>query len=128
MEPRGPAASRASARRGAAGVARRGPQWAHAVTVGAARRLRCGARSGIAPQNSLRSLRSLRSDSRGESVVDARCARRSRRLRSAPSQKSPSAGPCTQGRPRCHRMGYCAEYHPYSLVRRHTATCQHAHA
>ena len=41
----------------------------------ALRRLPCGARSGGPPQNSLRSLRSLRFNSRGESVVDARCAR-----------------------------------------------------
>jgi len=41
----------------------------------ALRRLPCGARSGGPPQNSLRSLRSLRSNSRGESDDDARCAR-----------------------------------------------------
>ena len=46
---------------------RRHPAGAHAVAVAAARRLRCDARSGLAPQNSLRELRSLRSDSRGES-------------------------------------------------------------
>ena len=46
---------------------RRYPAGAHAVAVAAARRLHCDARSGLAPQNSLRSLRSLRSDSRGES-------------------------------------------------------------
>ncbi|HWI11809.1 MAG TPA: hypothetical protein VNU48_10800, partial [Burkholderiaceae bacterium] len=38
-------------------------------------RLHCAARSGVAPQNSLRSLRSLRSNSRGESVYEARAAR-----------------------------------------------------
>ena len=47
---------------------RRGPFGAH-------RRLPCGTRSGGQPQNSLRSLRSLRSNSRGESDDDARCAR-----------------------------------------------------
>ena len=41
----------------------------------ALRRLPCGTRSGGQPQNSLRSLRSLRSNSRGESDDDARCAR-----------------------------------------------------
>jgi len=46
-----------------------------AEAVAAARRLLCGARSDGPPQNSLRSLRSLRFNSRGESVVDARCAR-----------------------------------------------------
>ena len=46
-----------------------------AEAVAAAQRLPCGARSGGPPQNSLRSLRSLRSNSRGESDDDARCAR-----------------------------------------------------
>ena len=55
---------------------RRRPTEAHAVAVGAARRLRCGARPSVASQNSLRSLRSLRSDNCDESVHDARCARR----------------------------------------------------
>ena len=36
------------------------------------RRLRCGARSRVAPQNSLRAPWALRSDNRGESVVEAR--------------------------------------------------------
>jgi hypothetical protein len=45
---------------------------AHSVAVDAARRRHCAARSRVAPQNSLRSLRSLRSDIRGESVHDAR--------------------------------------------------------
>jgi hypothetical protein len=35
------------------------------------RRLRCGARSGVAPQNSLHSLCSLRSNNRGESDMEA---------------------------------------------------------
>ena len=52
-------------------------------------RLPCGARSAVAPRNSLRSLRSLRSDRRGESEVEARacsarrpqpCAPRRRRV------------------------------------------------
>ena len=54
-----------SARTGAAilSIAAGGPPaWAHAGAVGAARRLRCDARSGVAPRNSLRSLRSLRSN------------------------------------------------------------------
>jgi hypothetical protein len=45
--------------------------------------------AGVAPPNSLRSLRSLRSDSRGESVHEARCARRPRPLRSSPFHRSP---------------------------------------
>ena len=52
-------AREAPARRG-----RRHPPSAHAVAVGAARRLRCDARPGAAAPNSLRSLRSLRSDRR----------------------------------------------------------------
>ena len=73
----------ASARRG-----RRCPAGAHAVAVGAQRRLRCDARPGVASQNSLRSLRSLRSDNCAESVHEARCARR------------PQAWPCRPRRAR----------------------------
>ncbi len=82
---------RASARRG-----RRCPAMAHAVAVGAAHRLHCGARSDVAPQNSLRSLRSLHSNNRGESVDEARCARRlrtsaPRRHRNRPRRAPPAA-------------------------------------
>ena len=51
---------------------RRCPSGAHAGAVSAALRLPCDARSGVAPQNSLRSLRSLRSNSCGESEDEAR--------------------------------------------------------
>ena len=47
-----------------------------AGVVGAVRRLHCDARPQGAPRNSLRSLRSLRSDNRGESEMEARYARR----------------------------------------------------
>jgi len=62
----------------------------------ALRRLHCAARSGVAPQNSLRSLRSLRSNSRGESDNEARCARRprpcaARRSRNRPCRVPPAA-------------------------------------
>jgi len=57
---------------------RRYPPGAHGGAVCAALRLRCGARPGVAPHNSLRSLRSLRSNTCGESVYEARCARRPR--------------------------------------------------
>jgi len=75
---------------------RRYPQGAHAVAVSASLRLRCGARLGVAPLNSLRSLRSLRSNRRGESVLDARCARRlqgcaPRRHRNRPLRVPPAA-------------------------------------
>ena len=85
----------------AAAVARRGgryPVGAHAGVVGAARRLRCGAQPGVASRNSLRSLRSLRSKTRDESVVDARCARRPRACaprhsRNRPHRVPPAAHP-----------------------------------
>jgi len=85
------AVARRSARRG-----RRCPVGAHAGAVGAARRLHCDARSGVAPHNSLRSLRSLRSDRCGESDDEARCARRprpcaSRRPRNRPHRAPPAA-------------------------------------
>ncbi len=43
---------------------------------GRLRRLHCDARLGVAPQNSLRALRALRSNNCGEHEDDARCARR----------------------------------------------------
>ena len=55
---------------------RRYPARAQGLAVFASLRLRCGAQSEVAPRNSLRSLRSLRSNRRGESVDEARCARR----------------------------------------------------
>ena len=45
----------------------------------------------VAPPNSLRDLRSLRSDNVGESEHEARCARRPSSLRSSPTHKSPPA-------------------------------------
>ena len=82
---------RRSARRG-----RRHPAEAHAVAVCASLRLHCGARSEVARPNSLRSLRSLRSDNRRGSVLDARCARRPRpcaprRHRNRPRRVPPAA-------------------------------------
>ena len=80
-------------------VARRGrrrPAGAHAVAVSAALRLHCDARPGVASHNSLRSLRSLRSDTCDESVDEARCARRpqacaSRRHTNRPRRAPPAA-------------------------------------
>jgi hypothetical protein len=71
----------ASARRGG-----RYPMRAPTVAVGLAGRLRCDARSAVAPRNSLHSLRSLRSDSLGESDE------RSALLRFSPPHKSPPPG------------------------------------
>jgi hypothetical protein len=69
------------------------PVVAHAVAVCAALRLRCDARSEVAPHNSLRSLRSLRSDKCGESVYEARAARApTSALGFSPPQKSPPPG------------------------------------
>ena len=76
-----------SARRG-----RRCPALAHAVAVGASHRVHCAARSGVAPPNSLRSLRSLRSNSRGESDVDARWRAPTPALRCSSPPKSPPPG------------------------------------
>src|SRR6185369_7489387 len=57
-------------------AAGRWPAAAPIAAVGPVRaRLPCGARRQGPPQNSLRSLRSLRSDSRGESDVEARALR-----------------------------------------------------
>ena len=56
-------------------------------------RLRCDARVRVAPQNSLRAPRALRSDSCGESVFDARCARRPRPCASRRPQRHPEQTP-----------------------------------
>ena len=77
-----------SARRG-----RRYPARVHTVAVAAARRLHCAARSGVASPNSLRSLRSLRSDSGAESDMEARAAHApTPALRCSSPQKSPAPG------------------------------------
>ena len=76
--------------------ARRCPPGAQTGAVGAARRLRCDVRPGVASRNSLRALRALRSDSRDESDHEARCARRpracaSRRPTHRPRRAAPGA-------------------------------------
>ncbi len=91
----GPARWLAADRPSCKGSARRGgrcPVWAPTVAVGTACRLRCDARAGVAPRNSLHSLRSLRSDNRGES--DERSALRAPTppLRFSPPHKSPTPG------------------------------------
>ena len=77
-------------------TARRGgwcPVWAPTVAVGLAGRLRCASRSALARRNSLHSLRSLRSDNRRGSEVEARAARvPSALLRCSPPHKSPTPG------------------------------------
>ena len=83
--------------------ARRRPPVAHAGSVAAARRLRCAARPELARHNSLRELRSLRSDRCRESDLEARAARAPRPcLRCSPTQKSPPAcAPWRDGKQRC---------------------------
>jgi hypothetical protein len=81
----------ASTRRGRRCAAR-----ARSGAVAAKLRLRCGARPGVASQNSLRSLRSLRSNTCDESGHEARCARRllgcaPRRPRSRPHRAPPAS-------------------------------------
>ena len=71
---------------------RRCPLGAHAGAVGLAGRLHCDARARVVPQNSLRSLRSLRSDSRGKSDHEARWRAPTLALCFSSPQKSPPAG------------------------------------
>jgi len=70
----------------------RRPPGAHAAAVCASRRLHCAARAGVAPRNSLHSLRSFRSDSRGESDHEARWRAPTPALRCSLPQKSPLTG------------------------------------
>ena len=77
-------------------LARRGERYragAPTGAVGLAGRLRCASRSALARRNSLHSLRSLRSDNRRESEVDARAWRApSALLRCSPPHKSVPPG------------------------------------
>ena len=85
-------------------MARRGrrcPLAAHAVAVVAARRLRCGARPGVASRNSLRLLRSLRSNSHDESEGRFTLRARPRALRFSAAQRRPA------GRPPAHLRTQC---------------------
>ncbi len=75
---------------------RRYPLGAHTGAVSASLLLRCGAHPGVASQNSLRSLRSLHSNSCDGSVYEACCARRPqacapRRPTDRPQQAPPAA-------------------------------------
>ena len=75
---------------------RRCPAGAHAGAVSASLRLHCAAHIWVAPQNSLRALWALRSDNCGESVYEARYARRpkccaARRPRNRPHRAAPAA-------------------------------------
>jgi len=102
-----------------AGFAHRGrrcPRGAHAVAVGAVRRLHCDARTRVVPQNSLRDLRSLRSNSRGKSVHEARWGAPTLALRFSSPQKSPPAG------------STCREVHPWFVSPRMPPLVQQRHA
>ncbi len=86
----------------------------HTVSVFASQRLRCDAHAGVAPQNSLRALCALRSDSCGEHVDEARCAClprpcASRRHRGRPQRTAPSA---SLYKMRCVKLG-----EPMTLLR-----------
>ena len=105
-----------NARRG-----RRRPAGAQDGAVCASLRLRCGARSGVVPHNSLCSLRSRRSNIFGKSVHEARCARQPqtsaprhpilRPHRAPPAAQAPG-GSCRRTPktlpPRCARAGRSA--------------------
>jgi hypothetical protein len=99
---------------------RRSPARAPAVAVAAARRLHCAARSGVAPPNSLRSLRSLRSNNRGESVVEARWRAPTPALRcSSPPKSRPAGSPCREA----HGCWCSRQPAPRWLQRRVRAGC-----
>jgi hypothetical protein len=90
---------------------RRGRRYQAGVrgsVVGAARRLRCDARSGVAPHNSLRSLRSLRSNRFGESVYVARWRAPTPDLRFSPPLYSPRPGTACRA---ATGLGLRAEHH-----------------
>jgi hypothetical protein len=102
-----------------AGFAHRGrrcPRGAHAVAVGAVRRLHCDARARVVPQNSLRDLRSLRSNSRGKSDHEARSRAPTLALRFSSPQKSPPAGSA------------CREVHRWFVSSRRPPLVQQRHA
>jgi hypothetical protein len=82
---------------------RRCPAGAHTAAVGAARQLRCGARSGVAPQNSLRAARCAQTAAASQLTKRAKradpelCAPRRRRDR--PRRVPPAAKPGTGALP-----------------------------
>ncbi len=104
---------------GAAGGVRRGLGRG---AVGAAHRRHCGARVGVASRNSLRSLRSLRSDSRDELVHDARCARPPRRC--APRRPRPRPRHTPPAAP--VKLVVLRQPHPSLPTRGRTASGAHA--
>jgi hypothetical protein len=86
-----------------------GSRWgAHGGAVVAARRLHCGARPGVVSPNSLRSLRSLRSDRRRQVRLRSALRAPTPVLRSSSPHKSPPANTA------------CREIHGYALSRNAT--------
>ena len=79
------------ARTGGVHHGRRCPLRDHPVAVGLAGRLHCDARTGVVPQNSRRSLRSLRSNSCGKHDFEARGRAPTPALRFSSPQQSPAA-------------------------------------
>ncbi len=100
------------------GLARRGrrhPAGAHAGTVYASLRLRCAARPGVAPRTRCAHFVRYAQTGGAKSVLEARCARSTSRLRGSKSQKSPPAGPRAQRLPRgngdgLRRKAYAGAY------------------
>lgn len=102
---------------------KRRPSGAPAVAVFASLRLRCGARSEAASRNSLRSLCSLRSNRRDESVYEARFRAPASNLRSSPPHRSPPPGAAC--RDAWHRLffGFGRRRNTVALQRRAQAGC-----
>ena len=99
-----------------------------AGAVGAMHRLRCGARPPGARQNSLRSLRSLRSDSCRESVYEARQGAPPGGLRSSPPQRACRARtPCRAATCRCSRGQHTSPAASPPAVVRALAPCTQRH-
>jgi hypothetical protein len=78
--------------RAAVGAARQAVPGAGSCWGGRLRRLHCGARLRVVPANSLRSLRSLRSDRRRQVSLRSALRAPTRTLRSSSPQKSPAPG------------------------------------
>ena len=104
------------------GRGRRYPPGAHGGAVSASLRLHCGARPPVVPHNSLRSLRSLRSNTCGKSVHEARCARgpQALALQAAPG-RWPGRSPGTNSPLDCSCPGRA-----FSAPQRRAAACPHA--
>ncbi len=84
------------------------PGGTRALSVGPAGRLRSGAHDKVARRNSLRSLRSVQSDSHRESVYEARCACRPRRCAPRRAPNRPHRAPPPAQHRRCDAQAVAA--------------------